>query len=83
VEEKLPLAGEFHTILFTDTKVFFLSMRLTDQKKTYCRSRCFYNDSSNELVMLDAGHYVWEDAHAEYSDHLQNWINAGYKSFEV
>jgi len=36
---------------------------------------------SNELVILDAGHYVWEDAHAEYSDYLQNWINAGYKSF--
>ena len=35
----------------------------------------------NDIIILDAGHYVWEDAHKEYAQGLIRWVEVGYKNF--
>ena len=34
----------------------------------------------SQFTLLDAGHLVWEDADAEYSDHLASWLGGAYRS---
>jgi len=34
----------------------------------------------SQFTLLDAGHLVWEDADAEYSDHLASWLGSTYRS---
>lgn len=33
----------------------------------------------SQFTLLDAGHLVWEDADAEYSDHLASWFAGAYR----